>query len=244
MRQKAGFCLLQKLKNSSNSSPRDILRSLLRQKNFANFVKEAPQDLISDLENNEQQAGEAVCDILAGNSPAFVQDVASSLSSEAKSEFNSLVNFVKELPKLAPEILGDLEQDADDVVSVIGELVTNPGAAITVIIGGVESVVEDIWGEIETVGGEIITGIECLFGDCPTAVSTPAEILALRSSCLSISAAAATAPAPTITYTAVPTTTTAAAASATVVVVAATSQEPAALSSKTSVEATFPTTFL
>ena len=244
MRQKAEFCLLQKSKNSSNSSPRDILRSLLRQKNFANFVKEAPQDLISDLENNEQQAGEAVCDILAGKFPAFVQDVASSLSSEAKSELSSLVDFVGELPKLAPEIIGDLEQDADDVISVIGELVTNPGAAITVIIGGVESVVEDIWGEIETVGGEIITGIECLFNDCPTAVSTPAEILALRSSCLSISAAAATAPAPTITYPAGPETTITAAASATTVVVAATSQEPIALSSKTSVEATFPTTFL
>jgi len=244
MRQKAEFCLLQRLKNSSNSSPRDILRSLLRQKTFANFVREAPQDLINDLENNEQQAGEAVCDILAGNSPAFVQDIASSLSSEAESELTSLVDFVGELPKLAPEILGDLEQDADDVVSVIGELVTNPGAAITVIIGGVESVVEDIWGEIETVGGEIITGIECLFGDCPTAVSTPAQILALRSSCLSVSAAATTAPALTTIYPAEPTTTVAAATSTTVVVAAATSQEPVALSSKTSVEATFPTTFL
>ena len=253
MRRKAEFCFLQKLKNSSNSNPRDILRSLLRLNRFADFVKEVPQNLINDLENNEQQAGEAVCDILAGNFPAFLQDVASSLSSEAESELNSLVGFVGELPKLAPEILGDLEQDAEDVVSVVGELVTNPGAAITVIVGGVESVVEDIWGDIETIGGEIITGIECLFGDCPTAaVSTPAEILALKSSCLSISAAAATAPALTTTYPAEPTTTTAAVApttyaaapTTTVVVVAVTSQEPVALSSETSVEATFPKTIL
>ena len=165
MHQKAEFCFLQKLKNSSNSNPRDILRSLLRLNRFADFVKEVPRNLINDLENDEQQAGEAICDILAGKFPALLQDVASSLSSEAESELNSLVDFIGELPRLAPEILGDLEQDADDVVSVIGELVTNPGAAITVIVGGVESVVEDIWGEIRTVGGEIITGIECLFED-------------------------------------------------------------------------------
>ena len=243
---------MQKLKNSTNSGPRDILRSLLRQKKFANFVKEAPQNIINDLENNEQQAGEAVCDMLAGNLPGFLEDVVSSLSSEAESEFNSLVDFVGELPSLAPEILGDLEQDAEDVVSVIGELVTNPGAAVTVIVDGVESVVEDIWGEVETVGGEIITAIECFFGDCTTAaVSTPAEILALQSSCLSISAAATTAPVLTTTYPAEPTTTIAAAAPTTytaapttTVVAAATSQEPVALSSKTSVKATFPNSFL
>ncbi|OCL11941.1 hypothetical protein AOQ84DRAFT_386467 [Glonium stellatum] len=228
----------------------DIFRSIIRTNRFSNLVQEIPQDIIDNLENDEQLAGEAICDMLGGNIPAFLGDVVNDLSSEAESEFNSLLGFVEGLPKLAPAILGDIEQDAEDVVSVIGELVTNPGAAVTVIVDGIESVVDDIWGEIKTVGGEIITDIECFFGDCPTAaVSTPAEVLALQSSCSSISAAASTAlvsityaaasttvnAAPSTSNYAMPSMTTATAAPTTVIIAAATSQVTVAPS---------PTTFL
>ena len=173
----------------ADPSSRNIVRGLLNQARFSHFVKDAPQDLIETLRDDEQAAGELVCDIIIDNSfPEFVSDLVGDLSKEATDDLHALGDFVINIPKLAPAILDDIEGDAGDVVSVIGQLVTDPEAAITVIVGGVESVVEDAWHDITSVGGEIISDIGCLFKNC--APSTPAEVLALVTACSHISAGA------------------------------------------------------
>ena len=66
-------------------------------------------------------------------------------------------------------------------MSIVEDLVKDPGEAVTLIVDGVESVISDI----SSVGSEIISGIKCLFGDCST---PPSKILS--SSCSKISSAA------------------------------------------------------
>lgn len=166
----------------ANTLFRNIVKSLLSQARFSRLVKEVPDALIGTLKENEQAAGELVCDILVDNSfPEFVTDVAKDLSEEAVEDLQALSNFVINIPKLAPAILANIEEGAEDVVSVIGQLVTDPEAAITVIVGGVESVVESAWDDITSVGGEIVSDIACFFKSC--AESTPAEVLALVTAC-------------------------------------------------------------
>ncbi|KAJ4298007.1 hypothetical protein N0V90_005906 [Kalmusia sp. IMI 367209] len=167
----------------------NIVRSLLSQGRFSRFVKEAPQTLLDTLQDDEQAAGELVCDILIDNSfPEFVSDVVDDLSEEAVDDLQALGDFVINLPKLAPAILSEIEEGAEDVVSIIGQLVTDPEAAITVIVGGVESVVESAWDDLTSIGGEIISDIACFFKDC--AESTPAEVLALVTACDQINSGA------------------------------------------------------
>jgi len=72
------------------------------------------------------------------------------------------------------------------VVSVVGEIFTNPGGALTVIENGVLAVVTDI----ENVGEEIWTDIECLFGQCAPATTSADPAASLSNSCQGVLAAA------------------------------------------------------
>ncbi|MCJ1403070.1 hypothetical protein MMC11_006293 [Xylographa trunciseda] len=175
----------------------DILKGIIQANRYSNLITSIPQNVIEDLETDEADAGLFVCQILNGDFPQAFEQIGSEIVGEVESDFASLTSFILSLPTLAPEILNDLEQDGENVVSVIGELFTNPGAAITVIIGDVETVVQDVWGDIETVGGHIL----CFFGmDCPsTAAATVVNTAAmmLSSTCQGILAAA-----PTVTTTA------------------------------------------
>ncbi|MCJ1377694.1 hypothetical protein MMC17_000790 [Xylographa soralifera] len=147
----------------------DILKGIFQANRYSNLITSIPENVIEDLESDEADAGLFVCQILNGDFPQAFEQIGSEIVGEAESDFASLTSFILSIPTLAPEILDDLVQDGEDVVSVIGELFTNPEAAVTVIVGGVESVVNDIWGDIETVGGEIL----CFFGqDCPSAAAT------------------------------------------------------------------------
>ncbi|MCJ1396208.1 hypothetical protein MMC18_009097, partial [Xylographa bjoerkii] len=121
----------------------DILKGLFQANRYSNLITSIPENIIEDLESDEVDAGLFVCQILNGDFPQAFEQLGSEIVGEAESDFASLTNFILSIPTLAPEILNDLEQDGEDVVSVIGELFTNPGAAVTVIISGVESVVND-----------------------------------------------------------------------------------------------------
>ncbi|MCJ1390108.1 hypothetical protein MMC18_002966 [Xylographa bjoerkii] len=182
----------------------DILKGLFQANRYSNLITSIPENIIEDLESDEVDAGLFVCQILNGDFPQAFEQLGSEIVGEAESDFASLTNFILSIPTLAPEILNDLEQDGEDVVSVIGELFTNPGAAVTVIISGVESVVNDVWGDIETVGGEVL----CFFDlDCPSAAVTTAAnsaAMLLSNSCQGM---LANAPAVTTTAYAAPTTT-------------------------------------
>ncbi|MCJ1414673.1 Mucin-5B [Xylographa parallela] len=182
----------------------DILKGIFQANRYSNLITSIPENVIEDLESDEADAGLFVCQILNGDFPQAFEQIGSEIVGDVESDFASLTSFILSIPTLAPEILEDLVQDGEDVVSVIGELFTNPEAAVTVIIGGVESVVNDVWGDIETVGGDIL----CFFGlDCPSAAATTVvntAAMMLSSTCQGI---LASAPAMTTTAYAAATTT-------------------------------------
>jgi len=155
---------------------------------ISNFIKGLPGDLVKELESNEQQAGQFICQILVnGNIPGAIEDLGEDIWSDIEDDWSAVEDFIESLPTLAPEVLEDVIQDGEDVVSLIGELVTDPEAALTVIENGVETVVSDV----ESVAGGVYTFFKCLFGSCSS--STAADPAAtLSSSCYAVLAAATT----------------------------------------------------
>jgi hypothetical protein len=163
---------------------------------ISSFIKGLPHDLLDELENNEQQAGQFVCQILDGNIPGVIENLGEDIWREIEDDWSAVTSFIAALPSLAPEVLEDIVHDGEDVVSVIGEIFTDPEAALTVIENGVEVVVSDI----ESVGGDVVSFFKCLFGDCST--STPPDPAAtLSASCQAIQAAATTTYSPTVAAT-------------------------------------------
>lgn len=100
------------------------------------------QNTVSGIQDDETEAAEFFCDIYNGNLPEAFDDIGD----ELLGDLEDLTSFVEGLTTLAPEIFSDIIQGGEDVVSVVGELLTDPGDAITVIVGGIETAVEDIWG--------------------------------------------------------------------------------------------------
>lgn len=117
-----------------------------------------------------------------GDIPQAIEDIADDIVGEVEDDFDALTSFIQGLPELATAILTDIENDGEDVVTLIEDLVNDPGEAVTIIVDGIESVISDI----SSVGSEIVSGIKCLFGDCST---PPSQILS--SSCNEITSAAA-----------------------------------------------------
>jgi hypothetical protein len=110
------------------------------------------QDQVFGIQSDETEAAEFFCDIYDGNLPQVFEDIGSDLVGDLE-DFSS---FVVGLTTLAPAILSDIVQGGDDVVSVVGELFTDPGDAITVIVGGIETAVEVLWGDFTNVACDIL----------------------------------------------------------------------------------------
>jgi len=164
----------------------DILTGLFRSGRYPNLIEKIPQDILGNLEGSPQDAGYFICRILHGDFPEAFADIAGQLVGDVESDFEALTNFVMATPTLAPVVLNDIEQGGEDVVSIVEELAVNPGAALTMFIDDVETVVQEVWGaivtigedivsEVEQIGGDILTDVECLFGDCPAAATTTAQ---------------------------------------------------------------------
>ena len=170
----------------------DIFRGITRSGRFAHLATDIPQDIISGLENDEAEAGQFICQILKGDTPDAIKNLPEETWDEIKGDYASLTDFVISLPTVVPEVLNDIEQGGTVVVSIITELIQNPGGALTVLLDGAETVFDDVIGDIKTVAGEIVSGIECLFEDCAaktTAVTNTAE-MNLVSNCQNVLAAA------------------------------------------------------
>jgi hypothetical protein len=150
------------------------------------FVEAVPQAFLDQLENNEQQAGQFICEILDGNVPGAFENLALDLATDVLDEiqegFDDITSFVKSLPTLAPEILEKIISDGE-------ELFTDPGGVVTLVEGDVKTVISDI----ESVATSLWHGFTCLFklkSDCSTSTVDPAATLS--SSCGVIMAAATT----------------------------------------------------
>jgi hypothetical protein len=64
----------------------DIIKDLVGSDSstISSFVEGLPNDLLDELENNEQQAGQFVCNILNGNFPDVIEDLSDDVWSEMK----------------------------------------------------------------------------------------------------------------------------------------------------------------
>lgn len=179
----------------------DIIKGLVNSEkpSISGFIKGLPDDLLHELENNEQQAGQFICAIIDGNTPGVIEDLGQDILTEIEGDWTAVTSFIAAIPSFAPEVLQDIIQDGEDVVNVIGDIITDPEAAITIIENGVEAIVTDV----EQVGEEIATFFEqgwCdLFG-CPAQSSTPNPAATFLASCSSIMAAATTTYSPLAAY--------------------------------------------
>lgn len=106
------------------------------------------------------------------NKIAAVKGLGSAAVGMVQADLNAMVNFVGALPHMAPAIFHEVVMDAEDAVSYIEEVFTNPQAAETQAANAIKSV----W-----------TGVECVFKDC-------APTRTLLESCASVSSVLAKAP--------------------------------------------------
>ena len=138
---------------------------------------------------------------MQGDVPTAIVDLPEETWDEIEDDFDALTSFIVSLPTIVPAVLDDIEQGGEVVVSIITELIQNPGGALTVFVDDVETVFDNVLGDIETVAGEVLTGIECLFGDCPAATATPTNTAQanLISACNNVLASPTAPPAATST---------------------------------------------
>lgn len=134
-----------------------------------------------------------------------MEGLGSAVESEVLGDFEALTSFVESLPTLVPEILSDIMEGGEEAVSIVEELVTNPGAALTVIESGVVSVFSVITSGVVSVFGDITHFFGCdIGGDCPS--STVNGILSSCSTVMDQYSATATSPADQNTVTTATTT--------------------------------------
>jgi hypothetical protein len=192
---------------------------------------------MNDIGSSEDQAGLFVCELLQGDLPDALEGLGSDITSEFEDDWDALTSFVEALPSLAPEIVSDVVNDVEDIASVVVELVTDPGGAITVIENGVVSVWNDITNWIGSVGCDI--GI----GNCPgnSLKASCSSVMAYATYTPPITAAASSttaAPAAAATSIGAAQTTTFQAAASSTGQAAATSLQAAASTAQTSQFAT------
>jgi hypothetical protein len=174
----------------------DIFKVLIDSKSprLASFVKGLPNDLVHALENDEQEPGQFICEVMDGNVPGIIEYLAEDVWDEIKDDWTAVTDFIESIPTLAPAILEDIIHDGEDVVPIIGDIFTNPKAAVTAIVSGVEVVVSDIETGVE----EVLSCIKCLFKKCNNG-STQNPAATISASCKAILAAATTTYSPIAT---------------------------------------------
>ncbi|KAN0101983.1 hypothetical protein V8E51_012493 [Hyaloscypha variabilis] len=169
----------------------DLLTSIFKsgKPSISTFVRGIPKDVLDVLETNEHAFEN------------LAEELGSDVWGELTSGFADVTSFIESLPSLAPEVLNDILTDGEDVVSVVEELFTNPGAALTIIEGDVMTVVSDV-ESVVTGAWNDFTCFIC--GCCSSAAAASAAATtsldpaaSLAQSCSQINAAATTTYSPT-----------------------------------------------
>lgn len=107
--------------------------------------------------------------------------VGQEIVDELQDDWNTIVGFVENLPNLAEGLVGEIVDGVEEGASIVGDLFTNPGAAV--------SAFESIGGDIVSVALSYGNIIGCDFGistDCIMASSTINFIDQVSSSCSAI----------------------------------------------------------
>ncbi len=132
-----------------------------------NDVFKALGNVTNDLLSKDGDAANFLCDILNGDVPDALEEVASAAEGEVADEIVALTSFVDALPSLVPGIISDIVKGGEVAVSIVEEIVTAPDAALTVIESGVKSVWSDITAGVESVVSDITSFVGCnVLGDC------------------------------------------------------------------------------
>lgn len=68
----------------------DIIKGLVGSASptISSFIKGLPHDLLDELENNEQQTGQLVCDILDGDVPGIIEGLSEDVWSEIQGDWS------------------------------------------------------------------------------------------------------------------------------------------------------------
>ncbi|KAH8588996.1 hypothetical protein B0O99DRAFT_342353 [Bisporella sp. PMI_857] len=144
----------------------DVVKGIMNSKSpkIKDFIKEIPQEVLSGIRDNEQDAAEFVCAILHGDTPSAISGLAEDVLDEIEEDFSAVTSFIQAIPTLAPQIVENIIEGGGNVVSLVGQIFTDPEDAVTVIVDGMTEVVEDIANVVKDVGDFF----ECTFkfGEC------------------------------------------------------------------------------
>jgi hypothetical protein len=141
-------------------SSRSIIQVLKDTNDYIDLFQTLGQ-VTDDLLNNDDEAAVFVCEILQGDIPGVLEELGTEAVDAVLGEFQSMTSFIVSLPSIAPEILNDIVQGGEEAVSIVDELVTNPGGALTVIENGIETIFSEITAEV----GGLVSEATSIFGD-------------------------------------------------------------------------------
>lgn len=91
------------------------------------FFTHLSTEKLQDLETNEVVAGTFICDIVNGDVAGAADLVGSEIVTALADDWNTIVNFVENIPELAEDAFNDIVNGVEEGVSIIGEIFTNPG---------------------------------------------------------------------------------------------------------------------
>ncbi|MCJ1300352.1 hypothetical protein MMC08_003149 [Hypocenomyce scalaris] len=168
----------------------DLLKGIPQTNRYPDLVQDLPQDFLSDLKNTQQEARTFVCQILQGQVLSALDRVSTAVVSEASEDLNDLFNFIGSLPKLAPEILENIEQDGEDVRAQYHWRTHHQSRRSSYGHCRYRAGVGDVVGDIETADKDIVSAAKCFFEGCPAASkaagSTDTRFSALVGSCVNV----------------------------------------------------------
>ncbi|KAI1773329.1 hypothetical protein F4818DRAFT_423942 [Hypoxylon cercidicola] len=171
----------------------DILKGLQQAGRYKNFF-DAIGDVTDDLLSDDSEAALFICKFIHGDVPDVVEALPSAVINEAEGDFQALTSFVGGLPTILPGLFSEIVQGGEVVVSIVEEIVTAPGEALTVIEGGIISVYSDITAVAVSVVSDITYFFGCeVFQQCPSSSFTDNGILGRCSSVLDSSSSTASA---------------------------------------------------
>lgn len=144
----------------SNQLSSDILKGLQQAGRYGDFF-DAIGDAADDLLSDDGEAATFICEILRGDIPDVFEELPSAVASEAEGDFQALTSFVGGLPSIVPEVFSDIVRGGEVVVSIVEEIVTAPGEALTIIEGDAVSVWSDITAGVASVVDDVTYFLGC-----------------------------------------------------------------------------------
>ncbi|KAK9415032.1 hypothetical protein SUNI508_10637 [Seiridium unicorne] len=121
-----------------------IVKALRGANQLTRFFDALPDSVREPIENTEVGAAAFVCSIMRGQGSEMTAAFAIPEASAIEQEFSTITSFVGAIPSIAADTLSYIVNEGEDAVSVVGVLLANPSAAVSLIEGGVETIISDV----------------------------------------------------------------------------------------------------